>query len=224
MLRQQVRHHEHRAQVAASQIETARQLDEAIATGTRRQTVLNGVHGLLSEGKFVRYLIERRTHALLHVGTHLFHQLTRGELGFTDDFRIVNRRTGATRTTKTLSGGEGFLASLALALALVELHSRNGARLDSLFLDEGFGALDTATLDTALNVLRDHSGGDKLVTVISHLHAVAEAVDDVLLVERSPTGSTATWLTPDQRDALIFGQAASGLLAMAGHEPQEGPH
>ncbi|MFG1827810.1 AAA family ATPase [Microbispora bryophytorum] len=221
MLRQQALHHEHMAQAAAAQIDAARQLDNAIAAGTRRQAALNGVYGLLSDGKFVRYLIDRRTHALLRVGNHLFHQLTRGELGFTDDFRIVNRLTGATRATRTLSGGESFLASLALALALVELHSRNGARLDSLFLDEGFGALDTTTLDTALNVLRDQSGGDKLVTVISHLHTVAEAVDDVLLVERSPAGSKATWLTPEQRDAFIFGQTSSGLLAMAGHEPHE---
>ncbi|WP_433476492.1 AAA family ATPase [Spirillospora sp. CA-142024] len=224
MLRQQARDHEQRAQAAAVQIDTARQLDGAITAGTRRQATLNDVHRLLSDGKFVRYLIDRRTHALLRVGNHLFHQLTRGELGFTDDFRIMNRLTGATRATKTLSGGESFLASLGLALALIELHSRNGARLDSLFLDEGFGALDTTTLDVALNVLRDQSGGDKLVTVISHLHTVAEAVDDVLLVERSPAGSKATWLTAEQRDAFIFGQASSGLLATAGHGPHEEPH
>jgi exonuclease SbcC len=76
-----------------------------------------------------------------------------------------------------------ILASLALALALAELHSRSGPSLGSLFLDEGFVALDT-TLDSTLEALRAQAGGDRLVMVISHLHAVAEAVDDVLWVER----------------------------------------
>jgi exonuclease SbcC len=58
--------------------------------------------------------------------------------------------------------------------------------LGALFLDEGFGSLDVDTLTRALAVLRSETGADKLVTVISHLHAVAEAVEDVLWVERRP--------------------------------------
>lgn len=111
-----------------------------------------------------------------------------------------------------LSGGEKFLASLALAL--VELHPRGGPRLGSLFPDEGFAALDVATLDSALEVLRAQAGGDRLVIVISHLHAVAEAVDDVLWVQRDPAGSTARWLTSAERNELVQADLASGLQAL----------
>lgn len=107
------------------------------------------------------------------------------------------------------------MASLALALALAELHSRSGPALGSLFLDEGFAALDTTALDLALEVLRAQAGGDRLVMVISHLHAVAEAVDDVLWVERTAVGSSARWLTPAERDDMVQGDLASGLHAQA---------
>jgi DNA repair protein SbcC/Rad50 len=128
----------------------------------------------------------------------------------------VLRRSGATRSPKTLSGGETFLASLALALALALalLHSRSGARLGALFLDEGFGSLDVDTLATALSVLRAETGEDKLVAIISHLHAVAEAVEDVIWVERHPEGSSASWLSLAARDALVRQDVAGGLLSL----------
>jgi DNA repair protein SbcC/Rad50 len=104
------------------------------------------------------------------------------------------------------------LASLALALALVELHSRSGARLGALFLDEGFGSLDVDALASSLTVLQSETGEDKLVAVISHLHAVAEAVEDVLWAERQPEGSSVRWLTADERDALVRQEVTGGLL------------
>jgi exonuclease SbcC len=106
---------------------------------------------------------------------------------------------------------ETFLASLALALALVELHSRSGARLGALFLDEGFGSLDVDALASSLTVLQSETGEDKLVAVISHLHAVAEAVEDVLWADRQPEGSSVRWLTAEERDALVR-QEVAGLL------------
>ena len=136
-------------------------------------------------------------------------RLSNGEFGFAADFQIITRRSGATRSPRTLSGGETFLASLALALALVELHSRSGARLGALFLDEGFGSLDVDTLATALTVLNAETGEGTLVAVISHLHAVAEAVEDVIWVERRPEGSMASWLSTDARDALVAGRTSS---------------
>jgi DNA repair protein SbcC/Rad50 len=116
------------------------------------------------------------------------------------------------RSLKTLSGGETFLASLALALALVELHSRSGARLGALFLDEGFGSLDVDALASSLTVLQSETGEDKLVAVISHLHAVAEAVEDVLWADRRPEGSSVRWLTAGERDALVRQEVTGGLL------------
>ena len=64
-------------------------------------------------------------------------------------------------------------------------------------------------------MLRTQAGGDRLVMVISHLHAVAEAVDDVLWVERGATGSRARWLTPAERDELVQADLISGLQTLA---------
>jgi exonuclease SbcC len=197
---------------AEAQIAPAAALDAALEAGRTRVAAVDVVRTQLTEAKFVGHLINQRTRALLAVAGELFGDLTGGRFGFGEDFRVVSLTTGNARDPKTLSGGESFLASLALALGLVELHGRGGPRLGALFLDEGFGSLDTASLDTALAVLRGQADGDRLVVVISHLHAVAEAVDDVLWVERGPAGSAARWLDPAQREALIQHEFQAGLL------------
>jgi exonuclease SbcC len=199
---------------AEGQVSLAATLDTAIQAGEARYAATNTLCALLADGKFLRFLTDRRTRALLGLASDLFGQLSGDRFGFAEDFRIVSRSSGATRSPKTLSGGETFLASLALALALVELYSRSGARLGALFLDEGFGSLDVDTLAAALTVLRSETGGDKLVTVISHLHAVAEAVEDVLWIERGPAGSAARWLGTDERDALARQDVSAGLLSL----------
>ncbi|THT98469.1 hypothetical protein E9531_14175 [Lampropedia puyangensis] len=79
------------------------------------------------------------------------------------------------RNTKTLSGGESFLVSLALALGLSRMASQN-VRIDSLFLDEGFGTLDEDALDTALETLASLQQEGKLIGVISHVHALKERI------------------------------------------------
>jgi len=79
------------------------------------------------------------------------------------------------RDTKTLSGGESFLVSLALALALSDLVSHKTS-IDSLFLDEGFGTLDSETLDTALDTLDNLNASGKMIGVISHVEAMKERI------------------------------------------------
>ena len=79
------------------------------------------------------------------------------------------------RDTKTLSGGEGFLVSLALALALSDLVSHK-TQIESLFLDEGFGTLDSATLDMALDALDSLNASGKMIGVISHVEAMKERI------------------------------------------------
>ncbi|CAH0535092.1 hypothetical protein VST7929_02753 [Vibrio stylophorae] len=81
----------------------------------------------------------------------------------------------AVRDTKTLSGGESFLVSLALALALSDLVSHKTS-IDSLFLDEGFGTLDAETLDTAINALDNLNASGKMIGVISHIEAMKERI------------------------------------------------
>ncbi|MCK5903033.1 MAG: AAA family ATPase [Cocleimonas sp.] len=87
------------------------------------------------------------------------------------------------RDTKTLSGGESFLVSLALALALSDLVSHKTS-IDSLFLDEGFGTLDNETLDTALDALDNLNANGKMIGVISHIEAMKERIDVQIKVKK----------------------------------------
>jgi exonuclease SbcC len=86
---------------------------------------------------------------------------------------IDNDQAGEIRSTRNLSGGEGFIVSLALALGLSRMASKN-VSVDSLFLDEGFGALDEETLETALETLSGLEREGKLIGIISHVHALHE--------------------------------------------------
>lgn len=200
---------------AQAQIRPAGDLDYAIAAGKARLEALDVLRRELVDGKFLGHFTALNTRALLGIASDLLGQLTDQRFGFADRFDIVSRTSGVVHNPSRLSGGEKFLASLALALALAELHSWGGPRLGSLFLDEGFAALDTAALQSALEALRAQAGGDRLVMVISHLHAVAEAVDDVLWVQRGTAGSTARWLTPAERDELVQADLVSGLQTLA---------
>jgi exonuclease SbcC len=94
---------------------------------------------------------------------------------------------------RTLSGGETFLASLALALALAEQVARTGqgaAHLESLFLDEGFGTLDADTLDVVAAAMEDLGAGGRMVGLVSHVPELAERVPVRFDVRRGPRGST----------------------------------
>ena len=85
------------------------------------------------------------------------------------------------RSTKNLSGGESFIVSLALALGLSQMSSRN-VQVDSLFLDEGFGVLDEEILDTALESLAGLQQEGKLIGVISHVPALKERISTQIVV------------------------------------------
>jgi exonuclease SbcC len=201
------------ARRARAEQPVAAALDGGIADATAALDVLHAVRKALSSAKFIDYVIARRSTALLSVASTLLGQLTVGGYGFAEEFKIIDRRTGVERDVKTLSGGETFLASLALALALVELAGRSGGRVDSLFLDEGFGSLDATILAEALDVLRGHVSTGRLVTVISHLHAVAADLDRVLLVTKTPAGSDLRWLEAAERERLLLDDVSAGLVS-----------
>lgn len=105
-------------------------------------------------------------------------------IGGTDlDLLVVDHDLGdEPRTVQSLSGGEGFLTSLALALGLSSLSSRD-VRVESLFIDEGFGTLDARTLDTALSVLDSLQASGRQVGVISHVGGLAERIGLRVAVE-----------------------------------------
>mgnify|MGYP000848394719 CR=1 FL=1 len=102
--------------------------------------------------------------------------------------QIVDRDLGdERRSTRSLSGGERFLASLALALALAGLEGRNSF-VDTLFIDEGFGALDSATLDIAIDALEALQGQGRRVGVISHVDSLQQRIATKICVERRGGG------------------------------------
>lgn len=111
------------------------------------------------------------------------------------DIAVLDEWTGQVRPAATLSGGEGFCASLALALGLadtVQAHA-GGRRMDALFVDEGFGTLDPEALDTAMSVLSALPGSDRLVGVISHVPELRGWVPARLEVSPGRRGSTAAF-------------------------------
>ncbi len=168
----------------------------------------------LTDSKFVGHLLKHRQAALLHEASQRLRDITNNKFGFTGDFSVLAVASGATRTPENLSGGQKFQASLALALALVEIATRGGGKLDSVFVDEGFGTLDVAALDTALSTLERVAGDGKVVGLISHLRPVAEHVSTVLHVTYDDVdGSRIDVLDPDERDQLLADDIRSGLHA-----------
>jgi exonuclease SbcC len=201
-LRNEAEHALKASEQALSQIPHKDRITAALAAGEDQLAAWQVVSMHMTDGKFLGHLTDLRTRALLAQGSELLQQLSGGQLGFADNFDIVSLTNHTRRSSRTLSGGETFQASLALSLSLMEMHGRSGTRMESLFLDEGFGTLDAASLDSALQVLRTHVGSDTLLAVISHLRPVAETVNDVLWVRKDHRGSQARWLTGPERDSL----------------------
>ena len=107
------------------------------------------------------------------------------------DLNITDHTNATERSVNTLSGGEAFLASLALALGLSdEVQSSTGIRLDTLFVDEGFGSLDSETLRKAYAALSGLTEGNRLVGIISHVPELKERIDKQILVTKSPFGGS----------------------------------
>jgi exonuclease SbcC len=111
----------------------------------------------------------------------------RGGLGLD----VLDEYTGARRPTKTLSGGESFMASLALALGLADVVTAEsgGTRIDTLFVDEGFGTLDPQALDAVMTVLDDLRRGGRSVGVISHVEELRQRIPARLEVVAGRDGS-----------------------------------
>jgi exonuclease SbcC len=132
-------------------------------------------------------LMSDRRYSLEHTGRRGAGE-TRGGLSLLvrDDW------SGETRDPATLSGGETFVVSLALALGLADVVTQEagGADLDTLFVDEGFGSLDADTLDDVLDILDALRDGGRVVGVVSHVAEMRDRIPTRLLVRKARTGST----------------------------------
>ncbi len=148
---------------------------------------------LLRSDEFPRWLVASALDVLVADASASLVELSGGQFELTHvdgEFLVVDHADAdARRPVKTLSGGETFQASLALALALSAqlstLAAEGAARLDSIFLDEGFGTLDEANLEIVASTLENlASQGDRMVGVITHVPALAERVPVRYLVSR----------------------------------------
>lgn len=106
------------------------------------------------------------------------------------DIEVIDHHNQTIRDVNTLSGGEAFQASLSLALGLSDIVQMNagGIQLDSMFIDEGFGTLDTETLASVMKNLSKISNSNKLVGIISHVDILKEQIDKQILVEKNKSG------------------------------------
>ena len=111
------------------------------------------------------------------------------------DLNVVDHYIGTERSVKTLSGGESFQASLSLALGLSDeiQASAGGIRLDSMFVDEGFGSLEEHAREQAVRVLKEMAGGAKLIGIISHVTELKQEMEDQLLITKDEEGSHVRW-------------------------------
>jgi len=104
---------------------------------------------------------------------------------------VEDKWTLKRRSVKSLSGGESFKASLALALGLSDIvqNFAGGVQLDTMFIDEGFGSLDSESLEKAMEILAGLTEGSRLVGIISHLDELKEKIDKKIVISRDPQGS-----------------------------------
>ena len=109
---------------------------------------------------------------------------------------VIDHYNGGVRSVKTLSGGESFQASLALALGLSDevRRSSGGIKIDSMFVDEGFGTLDSDTLQKAFKALSDTTEGNRLIGIISHVDLLKEKIDRQIVVKKERTGGSSVEL------------------------------
>ena len=180
-------------QVAAQNLEQAERLSQQITNFTEQEQTYHTLAQNLKSNEFQSYILEHLEAELVGSATLILQELTEnryklknqeGEYWVTD-----NWNGGEARRVRTLSGGETFATSLSMALALSEKLSQ-GAQLGSLFLDEGFGTLDTETLESVTQILESLRQRERLIGVITHVRGLGERLPAQVKVFKSPQGST----------------------------------
>ncbi|GIH22910.1 hypothetical protein Aph01nite_12200 [Acrocarpospora phusangensis] len=179
--------------------ERAEQLAEQVADREEEARVAHELSLLLRANQFERWLCAEALELLVAAASDTLRALSDGQyelvLGGKGEIEVVDyAEAGMRRNARTLSGGETFQAALALALALSDqvagLAAAAARSLDSIFLDEGFGTLDPATLDTVAATLeRLAAGQERMIGVVTHVPALADRVPVRYEITRDQTGS-----------------------------------
>ncbi|HEX2058623.1 MAG TPA: SMC family ATPase [Actinomycetota bacterium] len=146
----------------------------------------------MTDRNFIKFMLEEKRRLLSDIGSERLREMTR-RYRFDDrgEFNVVDELDAdKERTVDTLSGGEIFLASLALSLALAEAVTRHGGRLQCFFLDEGFGSLDPEALDSALEGIEHIVTEDRLIGLVSHVEALRNRIEDKIVLDKDDDGMT----------------------------------
>ncbi len=189
-----------RAEVLAKDRARARELEQQREGLVERRQVAEELGRHLRSDHFEKWVLDEALDGLVAGATEILGELSQGAYALTldgkgADFAVVDHANADTvRSAKTLSGGETFLASLALALALAQqvadLAAAGSARLESIFCDEGFGSLDLDTLDVVAAALEELGASGRMVGVVSHVRELAERLPVRFEVRKGPTTST----------------------------------
>ena len=150
----------------------------------------------LKGNEFQEFMLEGVQQELLSRASHIMHEVTRERYTLElkeGEYVVLDNWNGLdARSVKTLSGGESFIASLSLALALSDYLAGHKA-LGALFLDEGFGTLDADALDAVSSVLEAIQTQGRMVGVITHVASLAERLPNRLVIEKGQSSSRARW-------------------------------
>jgi DNA repair protein SbcC/Rad50 len=187
-------------------IQKNERLRNEIAGEKREEAVYKDLGVWLNAGNFQQYLLSAAFELLAAEGSKYFKSLSADRYVFQyegKEFGVIDRWNGEARSVDTLSGGESFLASLALALALAQsikdLNSSAGsATLESLFLDEGFSTLDAETLSKVADALQLLQDGNRLIGVITHIQSLADQMPARIEIEKTISGSRLRTMSADQ--------------------------
>jgi exonuclease SbcC len=179
---------------------TLLELEASHASLTADQQVARELARHLSANGFEKWVLDAALRHLVAGATGVLHALSNGTYSLTlepktSNFCVIDHANAdAVRSARTLSGGETFLASLALALALADevahLAAGGAGRLESMFLDEGFGTLDADTLDTVAGALEELGAQGRTVGLVTHVAELAERLPVRFAVTKTPSGST----------------------------------
>jgi len=177
-------------------------LEEQVVGAGAEIAVAQELGRLLDASHFERWLVVEALELLVEGASARLRELSGGQysLAFTEgrtEFQVIDHANAdEARSVRTLSGGETFQASLALALALAdqlgELAADGAARLESIYLDEGFGTLDPDTLETVAGTIEQLGAGRRMVGVVTHVRELAERMPVAFRVTKGPRGSTVT--------------------------------
>ncbi len=170
---------------SATQLASAQKMVEEIAAEREEQGVAELLGKLLRTDAFVDWLVEEALETLVTAASITLFELSAGQYslrhGASTDFEIIDHANAdATRSVRSLSGGETFQASLALALALsdqlADLAANGAAKLEAIFLDEGFGTLDPESLDTVATTIERLGSSGRMVGIVTHVRDLAQRV------------------------------------------------